>query len=145
MKHLLVALFLFLAVGTSTVHAEDKPFANSFAVVWSFATTDRELIKENLAAQQWCNTDALFNNCCQNFRKKVAWNVTILEFSDILYKLINSFYLIIFWSNFYSICIIIIFAVFFWNFIFVDYWVKFAKIFIVILIKQGCHRARIKC
>lgn len=51
MKNLLGTLFLFLAFVTSAVHAEDKPFANSFAVVWSFATTDRELIKENLATQ----------------------------------------------------------------------------------------------
>lgn len=51
MKHLLITLFLSLIAGASTVQAEEKPFDNNFAVVWSFATTDRTLIKDNLAAQ----------------------------------------------------------------------------------------------
>lgn len=52
MKHLLITLFLFLSIGVASVQADEKKsFDHNFAVVWSFITTDRELMKENLAAQ----------------------------------------------------------------------------------------------
>ena len=82
-----------------------------------------ELNIKNFAIENVWNIDALLQNNGHIFKEQIAWNITVLEFSNKVYEGITAPHLIIFECYVYGICIVIVFIVSSQNFVFVNHWV----------------------